>query len=36
MELKRRVQGGGFLKFVTCHPALLKLDVEEQNRDRFF
>lgn len=36
MELKRGVQGGGFLKFVTCCAALLKLDVQEQNRDRFF
>lgn len=36
MELKRGVQGDGFMKCITCCAALLKLGAGEQNRDIFF
>lgn len=34
--VEKRSAGGGFLKCVTCYAGLIKPDIEEQNRDRFF
>lgn len=34
--VEKRSAEGGFLKCVTCYAGLIKPDIEEQNRDRFF